>query len=433
MKIFVTGQCTLHWGRLENGNIGNYYVIETTFRELHRVFPDAKIVTTFQLTTEFCERENVRVVPMNLFYNWDESDLPNALKELGISQLFNKTGKLFDKTPYIEEVMTSDLVIDFSGDMWGDNADLVGENRFLVGLLKNRTAQLLDKPTALLAGSPGPFSDENLLSFAKEVFNNFNLVTNREKLSSKLLAEQGFKSENKVDLACPSFLFGSADKETSFALLKNTPMEKKEKPVFGFILCGWNFLIEPYTKFPRENSEYTEFIKVIEFIVKELDCMVCLMSHSNGFIQPPNFELIHGRDYSIVKQLFSLISDDIKDNVFLLNGIYTPAETKAIIHHFDILVSGRVHGAIAGLSQSIPTVIIDYGHEPKAHKLKGFAQILEMEEFVADPASSDDMIQKIKKCWVNKENITSVLKEKNLEVLKLAKKNFELLKGILRI
>jgi len=81
MRILVTGQCTLHWGRLENGNIGNYYITETTFRELHRVFPDAELVTTFQMTKEFCDREKITVVPMELFYNWDENDLPNAMRE----------------------------------------------------------------------------------------------------------------------------------------------------------------------------------------------------------------------------------------------------------------------------------------------------------------------------------------------------------------
>ena len=49
MKILVIGQGTLHWGRLEFGNIGNYYIIEPFFRELHRVFPNATIKTTFQM------------------------------------------------------------------------------------------------------------------------------------------------------------------------------------------------------------------------------------------------------------------------------------------------------------------------------------------------------------------------------------------------
>ena len=45
--IFVIGQCTLHWGRMEFGNIGNYYVTEPFFRELHRVFPEAHIKNNF--------------------------------------------------------------------------------------------------------------------------------------------------------------------------------------------------------------------------------------------------------------------------------------------------------------------------------------------------------------------------------------------------
>ncbi len=57
MRILIIGQCTLHWGRLEYGNIGNYYIVETSIRELHTVFPVAEIVTTFQLTDEFCKRE----------------------------------------------------------------------------------------------------------------------------------------------------------------------------------------------------------------------------------------------------------------------------------------------------------------------------------------------------------------------------------------
>ena len=67
MRIFLTGLCTVHWGRLEFGNIGNYYITETSIRELHRVFPDAEIVTTFQMTDEFCKRERITCLPMELF------------------------------------------------------------------------------------------------------------------------------------------------------------------------------------------------------------------------------------------------------------------------------------------------------------------------------------------------------------------------------
>ena len=78
MKIFVIGQCTLHWGRMEYGNIGNYYIVEPFFRELHRVFPKATIKTTFQMSDEFCEKEQVECVPMEEYYGWNDDDLTSG-------------------------------------------------------------------------------------------------------------------------------------------------------------------------------------------------------------------------------------------------------------------------------------------------------------------------------------------------------------------
>ena len=61
----------------------------------------------------------------------------------------------------------------------------------------------------------------------------------------------------------------------------------------------------------------------------------------------------------------------------------------------SMLVSGRIHGAVAALSQSVPTVIIDYGHEPKAHKLIGFAKVVGVQDFVADPCVFSDLKLKL--------------------------------------
>ena len=55
-KILVTGLCTLHWGRLQYGNVGNYYIVEPLFRLLHSFFPDYEVVTTFQMDDEFIKR-----------------------------------------------------------------------------------------------------------------------------------------------------------------------------------------------------------------------------------------------------------------------------------------------------------------------------------------------------------------------------------------
>lgn len=431
MKILIIGQCTLHWGRMEFGNIGNYYIIEPFMRELKEVFPNAEINTTMQMSDNFCKREQINVLPMDLYYSWSSNDLLIAEKELKIARNYASTGLLFETTPYIDEVLKSDLVIDFSGDIWGDNADFLGENRFYVGLCKDRVPQLLKIKTVMIAGSPGPFSENKNIEFAKEVFKNFDFVTNRESISRTILQNHSFDVSNLYDLACPAFLFEPKKREEIENLLINEKIKVNVKPVVGFILCGWNFVDGPFDKWPRDDRDYDVFVEAVEYL-SSLGVRVCLMSHSNGFIPGKKpFELIHGRDYPVIKQLQKIIkSRGIAKDVFSLDGVYDTWTTKAIIGNFNMLVSGRIHAAVSGLSQSIPTVIIDYGHEPKAHKLKGFAIEAGAEDFVADPAIKDDLINKIKRCWEYKRGYINKLNNKIPKTKLKAKQNFNLLKSL---
>ncbi len=433
MRILLIGQCTLHWGRMEFGNIGNYYIMEPLIRELHKTFGSSlQIKTTFQMSERFCNDEGVTVIPMEHYYGWNDKDLTLALEELEIATLFNKTGVLSKETPFICEVMKADLVIDFSGDIWGDNADFLGNDRFLVGLCKDRVAQLLRKKTVMLAGSPGPFNNKEILPFAKEVFENFDLVTNREAISIDLLKENGFNVDKVKSLACPAFLFDPTKGEKRQRLLQEEGLLDRKRPVVGFILCGWNFKKGPFDKWPRSDEEYIVFSESIEYMVNELEVDVCVMSHSNGFpIPPAEFKLIHGRDYPVTKQLQSVVyKRNIVDpsRVFSLDGVYNAWDTKAIISSFDMLISGRIHAAVAGLSQHVPTVIIDYGHEPKAHKLKGFAGVADISNLVADPSRRKELINKIEFCWDKREEIKSHLYKSIDKAKEMALENFKLIK-----
>lgn len=415
MRIFVTGQVTVHWGRLEFGNIGNYYITETTFRELHRVFPSAEIVTTFQMTEEFIKREKIQCLPMEIFYSWSDNDLNLGLKELGIASIYKETGKLVDSTPFIEEVLKSDLIIDFSGELWGDHAEPVGKNRFLIGLIKNRVAQLLNKPTVLLAGSQGPFTDDTTKNFAKLVFKNFKLISNRESASAELLENNGFDISKVQNFTDPAFLFeAKPDSEMSDIFAREKIIEKHRKTV-GFILCGFNMLEGPYDKWPRKDSEFTQFAKAVEYIVDELGARVVLLSHQNGFELSPNFKLINGRDYPYAKRLQEVVKKRGKvdtDQVLCIDRPYLPFEIKAIIKQFDMFISGRIHGFVAAVSQNVPTVIINRGHGPISHRNIGFARSVGFEEFLANPHSEVDIISKIQKCWENKDNLRNTLENR---------------------
>ena len=424
-RIFVTGQCTLHWGRLEFGNIGNYYVAEPLFREIRRVFPQAEVRTTFQMSDEFCEREHIVRLPMEWYYGWDDEDLPVAREEFAIATEYSKSGVISRKTPYIEEVLECDLFIDFSGDIWGDNADLVGPDRFFVGLLKDRVAQLLGKKTAMVAGSPGPFENEELKGFAREVFNAFDLVTNREFKSVELLQEDGFDVSKVKSFACPAFLFEPAGSEQMEVVLQRDQLFLENKEKVGFVLCGWNMLEGPYTKWPRADSEFKHFVVLAEHILNTTDADIYFMSHSNGFDLPPHFKLIHGRDYPFAQKMYELmLARGHAKRVHLVDGLYSPAETKGILGKLDVLVSGRVHAAVGALAQHIPTLIIDYGHEPKAHKLKGFAEVAGVLNYVCDPAELSNLLAKFADLWTNRECVRNELEQRIPEVQVMSRENF---------
>lgn len=438
MNVLLIGQCSLHWGRMEFGNIGNYYIIEPFVRELRAAFPGCAIRTTLQMSERFRASEGVEVLPMELYYGWRPDELDDARSELALSEAFRRTGRLEATTPYLEAVRWADLVIDFSGDIWGDNANLLGPDRFLVGLLKDRIAMNLGKPVAMLAGSPGPFSNAATRDLAREVYADFSLVTNREPISTELLRREGFDVSRTLSLACPAFLFEPTRGDAIEQLLAREGLAggnaPHDRPLVGFVLCGWNFAKGPFDRWPRDDAEYAVFADAVEHLIRTLGARVCLMSHSNGFDVPPPtpFVLKHGRDYPVIKQLRRVLAERGigAEDCFALDGVYDAWQTKAIIGRFDMLVSGRVHAAVAGLSQCVPTVVVDYGHEPKAHKLAGFAAVAGASDYVADPADGGDLVARIDRCWRERDAYRARLQGRMPEVARAARRNFRALREL---
>lgn len=425
MRILVIGQCTLHWGRMEFGNIGNFYVIDPFFRELRRVFPIADIATTMQFSAAFCDKYNLITVPMQAYYDFDRQDnLENAKRELEAVR-----NNLEIESIYVDEVKKADLVIDFSGDIWGDNADFLGEDRFATGCYKDLIAQTL-KPTIMMAGSPGPFKDTSTLELAKEAYKGFKLVTNREPLSTRLLMEQGFDLSNTQDYPCTSFLFDAAQMQEVKKAVDSKELFSNDCLKIGFMMCGWNFEEGPFDKWPREDREYAKLVHMVETLIADTGAHVYLLSHSNGFDVPPKpFVLKQGRDFPIMLQVYDILcKEGYSQSVTLLDGVYSPEVTKGIISNMDVLISGRMHGAVAGISQSIPTTIIDYGHEPKAHKLRGFSEVADVQDFIADPNNEEELIRVTRKCIEERRSISDKLSVQMKLVKASAMAQFDLLK-----
>jgi len=426
-RIFVSGLTSSGYGGMEFHNLGNFIIVEPLFENLRKVFPDYEICTTMQMTTGFYERH--RLIPKNEERFWRQSSprtLALSLIDL-IRVMMYKIIRLdwLLKSTLLQEINRSDIYLDFSGDIYGDNANAIA---FIEASLRILLAKFLGKKTAIIIGSPGPFSSIWRQYIAKKVIQQTDLITNREPLSTAMLAYIGIKGDHIHSTACPSIFFRKEDIENMPRNSDYSKLFAQRKPTIGFILCGWNMAGFPYNKWPRSDSEYQPFMDLIHYILERTDYRICVMSHQNATDSKGN--LVRGNDHKIIDRLLELLGET-KERVFTLEGLYTASQSKTIISTFDVLISGRIHGAVQGLSQYIPTMIIDYGHEPKAHKLRGFARVYGIDGYVADPCDGKNLIMCASKLLDNKLLIQDHLKRKVPEVMRLANSNFELIKCLL--
>lgn len=432
-RILVTGLCTLHWGRLQYGNIGNYYIVEPLFRQLHEHFPDYRIITTFQMDEEFIRNENIEVIPMEFYYSWGEEDVADAYQDVETAEKKMQQMEC-ELTPWVEILLDCEYVINVSGDMWGDNAEHVGHKRFLVDCLKMKTAQLLQKKTILYAVTPGPFSDEAENKLAKEVFDKFDLVVIREKVSRDNLIKWGFSTEHVVWAPCPSFLFEANKDYQSKWIESIKKSHKQNRKVVGITFGGFNMPCGPYDMWPREEEQYQVYVELAEYVLNTLNADIIIFSHTNGFELPPHFKLKNGRDYMILEQFYHILLDKnskYKDHIQLINEPLLPCDIKKVIGSLDMLITGRVHASVAATSQCIPTVYVEYDRRVLySDKMTGFSAQLGMEEYVCEPQDEEGLRGKVTKCYQHLDEVKSNLEHVIPIIKEEADAAFDLIKEI---
>lgn len=438
MKILVTGLTTLHWGRMEFGNAGNYYISAPFFHEIYRVFPEAEITTTLQFSDEFVRANKLNTLPMESYYGWrdDDADLDAALKEYAIASIYNETGKLTDETTYIAEVCKSDLVLFWHGDMWGDNADANGKDRFFVDILKLRTAQLLGKKTVMMASSPGPVTKPKTLKLAKIAYNQLDAAINRESLSKKILNDEGFDVSKTYNYVCPAFLYSknyyteSVDVDELYAAAA-IPQSSERKNI-GVIPATYSVSGSSFDQWTWNDKDFESFVKLIEYIINKKKDNVILMPHAYGFEFTPKFKRIHWRDYKMICQIYDILKrrgNINMDRLFRLDMILYPWESHAFLGGLDMLVSGRVHGSVGALSQCVPTMAISYKNGPLAHKMYAFFENVDMDKYVV-PSDISNFTILFDKIYSKIPEIRQKLTEKVPEARARAQAGFDALKKI---
>lgn len=419
-RVLVTGLTSLRPFAMELENLGNFVIIEPFFRTLREAFPEAEIVTTLQLTEAYERHAGIRVLRNRRLWGKGRVTTVLAGVALAVGHVLRAARKLTRLrlswltrlSARLREIDRADLVLDFSGDMFGDNAH--GPRHLFLGRVTPRLAELAGTPCYAVASSPGPFTIGRAEEAARDALPRYRFVSTREPISLEMIHGLGLRDERFRCHACPSFGFRPLPDTPSFeALAEREPVLQGEGPLVGLILADLNMEAPPLYRWPRDDAEFTPFVELVRYMAEELGVRVCVMSHQNKTRR--DFSLVPGPDHRVVGRLLELVGPHEK--VGTLQGLYEASEMNRIIGGMDALVSGRIHGAVQGISQAVPTAIIDYRLPPPAHKLRGFARKAGLDPYVCDPRDPAGMREAVGRLWRERAEVRRQLEARVPELV----------------
>jgi len=322
----------------------------------------------------------------------------------------------------LTEYSEADVVVDLSGDSFGDNANL---RVFIKHCLDILAASALGKPIVSLANSPGPFTRILRRFCGKFVLNRMSVITLREPESFRILQDLSVRAPVIVT-ACPAFHLEPASDERVKDILKSEHVGDVEGPLVGVTLCGYNLYSDPTWGRPRSLDDLKLFIPTMKFLLDELKAKVLLIPHVYR-TNPWTGEHIHGPDYLILRALAQLVDNRYYGRrLILMQGCYSVSEIKGVIGKLDLFISGRLHAGVAGLSQCVPTVLVAYGH-----KHIGFARLLNMQKYVHQGRDPRELLNIVREAWVQRAMIRRELQERVPVVKKLAEVNVIILRDLI--
>ena len=418
--------------------LGNMAILIPMLEQIQNRFPGVQMVTSLQISQEFCSAHQICSLDIPAMYkpniwagfvslfDWLRSRFFRLLEDI-----FRVKAKFLLKGRKFKHLLECDLYLDFSGDTYGDIAYW---GHFIKHSIDLSTIHNLRIPIMLYAQSPGPFSSWLRRSVGRKILNQIQVITIRE--------SEAYRNVNRlridcpvIQTACPAWSLKPAPVEQVRAIVSAEGFRFFIHPLVGVNLTGFNFAENLTTsdkyKSRRPVNQITPVIEVIGYLLDELKVNVVIIPH----VYRLNTEgkMIPGPDGQLSEQVYQMVNNSSiqnKERLMFIRGSYKVDEVKALIGQTDLMIAGRLHAGVGGMSQGIPTVLMAYS--PKHH---GFAQLAGLENYVSNTfrGSFDkaDIIHKVEHLWENRTEISKQILERMDHINELISLNQEVLAGLL--
>lgn len=392
LSILITGTNTT----FDNGESA---MASMAVKSLKEFFPNSRL-TIGSTQKEIDAKRWSRMLPI-------ESRAISLVGVSSSSKLGRKLKAVAVIFSYIPEFFKADLCVDISGDGFSDST------QFSLGATLTHSFQLLGgvvfrKPVVICAQSVGPFNTRLSRFIARFVINNVNLVTVREELSEDYLKKLGIGKPGLAVSADFAFLLPPVSLYEAQKLLAKEKISSGNRIIAGLVLSE---IISKWTSPDLANSteKYHFYIKtmaqVADYFVEQYNVDVVLMPQCFG-------DYARHDDGAAMRRVYQKVNH--KDHVFMVTGDYVPAEIRGIISQCSMIVTAKMHAAIAAVSTFVPAVVMAYSFKTRGifgKKLGLNDAILDVREY-----TSSDFLpalkQKVDFVWANRSAIRSDLKRR---------------------
>lgn len=302
-------------------------------------------------------------------------------------------------SPLHAQIAGAEFVALSGGDLFGPD---YGSSAIQFGLWPARIALHTDTPFLLLAQSIGPFHDVNDGETFLSVVRHARQIAAREALTREyLVGELRIASERVALVADPAFLLSPPSRETTIKELRALGIPEGARVVALAPAMSLTRI-----RGLRRADLAAKWSAVARMALDEWGAHVLLVPHVQELDED-------GNDGVLARDIASSLGNPAR--VHVADGDRRAAEFKGLIGQCDLVVSQRMHAAIAGLSSGVATVAVGFSIKYPGimngvigRDSRGEGLFLPVEEFMAGDAAA---MNAIRSAWTRREEIAGWIRE----------------------
>ncbi len=314
------------------------------------------------------------------------------------------------KSPFITMCLEADIIISKGGSFFSD---------FYVPGIYGRIwfflfAKRLGKVVCIYGQSIGPVENKLFRWLIKKVFSKLDVITLRDQYSVKLLAEMGVVNDNIYYTADGAFALEKGDKIGSLLLRRREEanafkIQAEKNLKVSISVRHWKVELND-----EQSRNYLQSIKeACSWLVKNHGAQIVFASTCTSI---GNYK--HD-DRMLALDLINGMDEEIKSNIKILTGEYSPIDLIDFYSIMDLHIGTRMHSNILALIAGTPVMAIEY-----EFKTRELMKSIDLEEYLLsmNNMTGPGLIEKIDNALDHLDDIQNKVSN---GVVKLRKKSFE--------